>query len=221
MKGQRGMLTLALLSLMALAGQRIEAPAQGQAIGFEPIPAPLPSGVILDVTPSVSADRRYVRLSLGVNFTDIQGFTTYQVPAAVSGGGPVGMNGLLGGIGGVGGLGGVGGGAGGRAAGLAGPIAAAPDPGFGFDMPSGDPFEQALKTQPEVRPAPGPLPARVEKRPSRPGSAHAKVGQSPRRGPVRPQHAATNRKKYRGHSATGSFDGVMPEEPDGSPHFNP
>ena len=72
---------------------------------------------MLDVTPAVSADRRYVRMTLGVNFNELIGFTTYQVPAAVSGGG-AGMNGplggLLGGGGGLGGAGGLGGGGGGR-----------------------------------------------------------------------------------------------------------
>ena len=84
---------------------------------------------MLDVTPAVSADRRYVRMSLGVSFNDILGFTTYSVPAAVSGGGAAGMNGLLGGLGGAGG-GGAGGGGGARSVGLGGPVAVGPTPGI-------------------------------------------------------------------------------------------
>jgi hypothetical protein len=121
-----------LLSLIAgglvLIAPLFEVPAAAQAIGFQPIPAPLPSGVQLNVTPSVSADRRYVRIGVNAGFQTIEGFSTFSVPAAVSGGG-AGMNGLLGfgggGAGGGAGAGG-GGGAGGRAGagGLMGGLAA-------------------------------------------------------------------------------------------------
>ena len=57
------------------------------SVAFVPTPAPLPNGVILTVTPVVSADRRYVRMTLSPIFNTIDGFTTIQVPAAVGGSG--------------------------------------------------------------------------------------------------------------------------------------
>ena len=50
-------------------------------------PTPFPNGVTLQVTPVVSADRRYVRMTLSPNFNALEGFDTIQVPAAVGGGG--------------------------------------------------------------------------------------------------------------------------------------
>ena len=94
------------MGLLLLAALRLEVSARGQAIGFVPIPAPFPNGTILNVTPAVSADRRYVRLTMNPTFNVLNGFTTISVPAAVSGGG-AGMNGLLGGLGGAGGGGGM------------------------------------------------------------------------------------------------------------------
>ena len=86
--------------------------ARAQAVAFQPVVTPFPSGVTLDVTPTVSADRRYVRMGIGVSFTSLLGFDTYWVPAAVSGGG---MNGTIGGLGGLGmGMGGGMGAGGGR-----------------------------------------------------------------------------------------------------------
>ena len=57
------------------------------SVAFVPTPAPLPNGVILTVTPVVSADRRYVRLTISPIFNAIVGFTTINVPAAVGGSG--------------------------------------------------------------------------------------------------------------------------------------
>ena len=57
------------------------------SVAFVPTPAPLPNGVVLTVTPVVSADRRYVRLTISPVFNTIAGFTTIQVPAAVGGSG--------------------------------------------------------------------------------------------------------------------------------------
>ena len=57
------------------------------SVAFVPTPAPLPNGVILTVTPVVSADRRYVRMTLSPIFNTIDAFTTIQVPAAVGGSG--------------------------------------------------------------------------------------------------------------------------------------
>ena len=83
--------------------------AEAQAVAFYPSVGTIPDGVGLNVTPVVSADRRYVRLSLDVNFSTINGFNSFPVPGAVSGGN--GSGGFRGG------LGGLGGGAGGNAGG--------------------------------------------------------------------------------------------------------
>ncbi len=57
------------------------------SVAFIPNPTPFPNGVTLTVTPVVSADRRYVRMTLSPFFTAIEGFDTIQVPAAVGGSG--------------------------------------------------------------------------------------------------------------------------------------
>ncbi len=57
------------------------------SVAFFPTPAPLNDGVVLGVTPVVSADRRYVRLSLAPVFQTINGLQSFPVPAAVGGGG--------------------------------------------------------------------------------------------------------------------------------------
>ena len=55
------------------------------AVAFQPTPAPLFDGVQLTVTPVVSYDRRYVRLSLAPNFQTFEGFQTFPVPAVAGG----------------------------------------------------------------------------------------------------------------------------------------
>ena len=63
--------------------------AMGQgAIGVSPTVGTIPDGVSMGVTPVVSADRRYVRLSLGVGFSTVQGFQNINFPV-----GAVGMGG--------------------------------------------------------------------------------------------------------------------------------
>ncbi len=57
------------------------------SVAFQPQVTPLNNGVFLTVTPVVTADRRYVRLSLSPQFTIVNGFTTISVPAAVGGAG--------------------------------------------------------------------------------------------------------------------------------------
>lgn len=84
--------------------------ADAQAVAFAPVIGSAPDGVFLPVTPVVTADRRYVRLSLSPMFFGFDHFDTFIVPAAVGGGGAGGLGGGgLGGLGG-GGLGGLGGG---------------------------------------------------------------------------------------------------------------
>jgi hypothetical protein len=115
-------------------------PARGQgAVAFQPVIGTFPDGVILNVTPVVSADRRYVRLGVSPQFTGLIGFDTFEVPAAVTGGGIGGGFGGGGGLGGgFGGGGGVGGGlgfGGGFASVGSGPLMA---PG-GYQVPRFDP----------------------------------------------------------------------------------
>ena len=57
------------------------------AVAFLPQIGTIPDGVILNVTPVVSADRRYVRMTLAPNFTTFIQFDNYTIPAAVGGGG--------------------------------------------------------------------------------------------------------------------------------------
>ena len=57
------------------------------SVAFFPQTAQFPSGVTLIVTPVVSADRRYVRMTLSPFFNALEGFDAIQVPAAVGGSG--------------------------------------------------------------------------------------------------------------------------------------
>ena len=57
------------------------------SVAFVPTPTPLFIGPTLSVVPVVSADRRYVRMSMTPQFNSLNGFTTIQVPAAVGGSG--------------------------------------------------------------------------------------------------------------------------------------
>ncbi|GIW86001.1 MAG: hypothetical protein KatS3mg108_0325 [Isosphaeraceae bacterium] len=90
---------------------------QGQGVAFQPVIGTFPDGVMLSVTPVVTADRRYVRFTnLQPQFTTLQEFNVFVVPGAVAGGGQGGFGGGFGagfggGFGGIGG-GGLGGGAG-------------------------------------------------------------------------------------------------------------
>jgi type II secretory pathway component GspD/PulD (secretin) len=69
------------------------------SVAFIPQVVPFPNGVQLFVTPVISADRRYVRMTLSPIFTVIESFTTIQVPAAVGGsglgGGSAAINGTI------------------------------------------------------------------------------------------------------------------------------
>ena len=67
-------------------------------IAYQPVVSPILNGVALSATPVVSADRRYVRMSLSPYFNTVNGFTTYSAPiGAVGGGGFAGMGGVIGG----------------------------------------------------------------------------------------------------------------------------
>ncbi len=95
------------LAVLVVASALAAGRAEAQAVGFQPNVGLIPDGVNLSATPAVSADRRYVRLSLNANFSTINGFSNFPVAGAVGGGG----GGGGGGLGGL--LGGPGGGAGG------------------------------------------------------------------------------------------------------------
>jgi hypothetical protein len=94
-----GIAAFALAALLA-------PPAGAQAVAFQPVVNSFPNGVMMSATPVVSADRRYVRLTMNPQFTALNGFDTYVVPGAVSGGPggalPGGLAGLNGPVGGAG-----------------------------------------------------------------------------------------------------------------------
>jgi len=209
----KGCLRALLAGFLTMLVSHFEVSARGQAIGFQPIPAPFPSGAILDVTPAVSADRRYVRMSLGVSFSELNGFTTYSVPAAVSGGG-ANMNGPIGGIGGAGGLGALGGANGIRSVGLGGPTVAGAAPGLVFGPPAGDPFEQALGS-PSAASLPASSSVSQEEKPrARARNSQTNLARSQRRGASRPQRAVKTRSKSAG-STSPNGEQTLPEGPTG------
>lgn len=99
-----------LLAILAVSW--FATPTQAQ-VAFQAFPSAIPSGATLDVTPAVSADRRYVRLSVNPFFNDVAGFSNFPVAGAVAGGGgrffsvedpgvtmTAGMNGIQAGYGG-------------------------------------------------------------------------------------------------------------------------
>jgi hypothetical protein len=189
---------LAGLGLLALASRPFETPVLAQgAVAFQPVVSSFPSGVTLDVTPAVSADRRYVRLGLAPNFTGLNGFDTFAVPAAVGGGGFAGMNGFVGGAGGMGGGGAAGAGGGGfRAAGLGELGLTAGDPGRGMGMIAGDPFANARNASNQaLRPGvSGPQSLELESRPAMRG-AQARMGRAQARSSLHARRATRGRQR--------------------------
>ena len=112
-----------LLGVVTVWVQCLGADTFGQAVAFDPIIGSAPTGQTMTVTPVVSADRRYVRLSVNPLFNAVNGFTSFNTPlGAVGGAGGVGGGGMGGGGGlgggGLGGAGGMGGGGLGGAGGL-------------------------------------------------------------------------------------------------------
>ena len=59
--------------------------ADAQAVAFAPTVGTIPDGVSLNAVPAVSADRRYVRLSVNANFTTVNSIQNFGIPFAVSG----------------------------------------------------------------------------------------------------------------------------------------
>ena len=56
------------------------------AVAFAPQVSSFPNGVTLNVTPVVSADRRYVRMTLNPTFNSLEGFDTFPAGSAAVGG---------------------------------------------------------------------------------------------------------------------------------------
>jgi hypothetical protein len=123
------------LGICTLVGG-IQSSAKAQ-IAYIPEIGSIPTGATMTVTPVVSADRRYVRLSVDAFFNDLNFFSTFSFPGGAVGGGGGGNfggagGGLGGGLGGGGGnIGGIGGG-GGNVGGAGGGINAGMD-GVIFD----------------------------------------------------------------------------------------
>ena len=78
-----GLVAVGLGGLGALLGT--PGSARAQAVAFAPTVATIPDGVSLNAVPAVSADRRYVRLSVNANFTTVNGIQNFPIPFAVSG----------------------------------------------------------------------------------------------------------------------------------------
>jgi hypothetical protein len=94
--------TFALGGLLLVGGFQSTAKAQ---IAYVPEIGLIPTGATMTVTPVVSADRRYVRLSVDAFFNDLNGFSTFSFPGGAVGGGSfggagaafnAGMNGVIG-----------------------------------------------------------------------------------------------------------------------------
>ena len=92
----------------------------GFAIGYRPIIQTFLEGTSLTVLPVVSADRRYVRLSVAPLFSNITDVQTFSFAGGGAGGTAGGAGGGAGGVGGAGGAGGGVGGAGGAGGGVGG-----------------------------------------------------------------------------------------------------
>jgi hypothetical protein len=134
MTAMKRMMSCALvLFALALCLQR---PAKAQ-IAYTPEIGVIPSGVTMTITPAVSADRRYVRLSVNAFFNNLNNIQTFSFP-----GGAVGGN-FGGGFGGFGA---------GAAAGMNGVIG---DEGYESGVQVGNGMNVAAQAQAPVRP-PGP-----------------------------------------------------------------
>jgi hypothetical protein len=154
-------LVLIVVGAYLMVGFGFNSVANAQSsIAFVPGIGFIPSGATMTVTPAVSADRRYVRLSVQPFFNSLNGFTNFSIPGAVSGGfggfgGFGGMNGVVAG----GGVGGAGGGVSpGAAFGLAGEPRAGPVPLNDvlaeLGPPRGDPLSPSAVTPSSTGPDP-------------------------------------------------------------------
>src|ERR1017187_1268019 len=94
MPAMKRMMGYALGVFTLLGGFQPSAKAQ---IAYIPEVGQIPTGATMTVTPVVSADRRYVRLSVNAFFNDLNGFSTFSFPGGAVGGGNFG-GGAIGGI---------------------------------------------------------------------------------------------------------------------------
>jgi hypothetical protein len=142
--------SLLLVALMIAPSQ-----VKAQAVAFQPTPGQIMDGVSLNATAVVSADRRYVRLSLGPQFQTVNGFMNFPIPGAIAGGGNGG--------GGLGGLGGAGGGL--RSVGLGPADFAYWYPGLGVPRDDMPPPAKPLKvtTARSKKPLPDPVIVPIKK----------------------------------------------------------
>jgi hypothetical protein len=100
MTGLKRQAIVLAVGVIAVLGQGLAPRAYGQAIAFIPVPGFVPNGSTMTVTPAVSPDRRYVRLTVTPFFNTVNGFQNFTTQlGAVGGGGAgglAGMNGLIG-----------------------------------------------------------------------------------------------------------------------------
>ena len=94
MPAMKRMMGYALGVFTLLGGFQPSAKAQ---IAYIPEVGQIPTGATMTVTPVVSADRRYVRLSVNAFFNDLNGSSTFSFPGGAVGGGNFG-GGAIGGI---------------------------------------------------------------------------------------------------------------------------
>jgi len=137
-----------VVGLYVVVGWGFGSSANAQtSIAFVPNIGFVPSGATMTVTPAVSADRRYVRLSVQPFFNSFNGFTNISIPGAVSGGGGFGGFGGLNGVVAGGGFGGAGSGMSpGASLGLIGEPLAGPVPFYDELAELGPPLGDPLTT---------------------------------------------------------------------------
>jgi type II secretory pathway component GspD/PulD (secretin) len=97
--GQLGTIVSALIRPFVVSVIPI---ATGLVVGFQPVIQTIPDGAVLTVRAVISADRRYVRLSVSPQFTNITDVFTFSF---IGGGGNIGVAGAAGTGGGLGAVG--------------------------------------------------------------------------------------------------------------------
>ncbi len=85
MTGRQTRKVAAVVGMMGFVMLTVGSRSQAQ-IAYIPGVGFIPSGQTMTVTPVVSADRRYVRLGVDASFNALNGFTAFNIPAAVGGG---------------------------------------------------------------------------------------------------------------------------------------
>ena len=88
---------LTIATGMALGGALTPGQVVAQAVAFTPNIGMVPEGVGMNVTPVVSADRRYVRLSVNAGFSAVDSIQNLNIPLGAVAGGPGAGGGMGGG----------------------------------------------------------------------------------------------------------------------------